>query len=65
MNERERYHARAVDMSMESARNCKQFIARNPARYDVPQARAAIAQHVTNARRHNWQAIRARKEGQS
>lgn len=61
MNERERYRGRAADTSMESARNVRRFIARNPARYDVPQARAILAQHVTNARRHNWQAIRARR----
>jgi hypothetical protein len=44
--------------SLDMARGCKAFIARNPAKYDVPKAREIIAQHVRQARQLNHASIR-------
>jgi hypothetical protein len=61
MNAAERHHARAAAQAMEEARNVKRFMVRDPAHYDVPRARMLLSRYIGDARRHNWQVIRARR----
>jgi hypothetical protein len=61
MNAAERHHAREAASRMKQARTLQRLMTANPERNDVPRARMILSRLVKDARRHNHEALRARR----
>jgi len=49
------------DSALWSARRVKEWMIRNPARYDTPKTREILASHVRSARKYSHLALKYRR----
>jgi hypothetical protein len=61
MNAAERHHAREATSCMKRARTLQRLMTANRERNDVPRARIILSRLVKDARRHDHEALRARR----